>query len=166
MISQFSSWILSIVGVVLIIVIVEIILPNGKTAKFIKGILAIFTIFVIVSPVVTFKNTNYLENIFNNNEVVVDGDFLEKINKEKLKEYKNIISKVLSDNGYKNIELNFVAETKKELKINKVYVDISKLVLDKNLKHIDKYTNIVAIIKNIIEIKGEDIIFNEWRKKR
>lgn len=161
MISQFSSWVLSIVGVVLIIVIVEIILPKGQTSKFIKSILAIFTIFVMVSPLVNFKNTNYIEKIFNKNNVVVDGEFLKSINEEKLKEYKNTIIKVLEDNGYKNIKLKFNADINKELKINKIYVDISKIVLDKNLEHIDKYTNIIAIIKSIIEIKGENIIFNE-----
>ena len=53
------------------------------------------------------------------------------------------------------------AEIDKDIKINKVYVDICDLVLSENLEHIDKYTNMIAIIKSIIDIKKENIVFNE-----
>ena len=42
-----SSWVLSILGIIVISLIIEIILPTGKTVKLIKSVLGVFTIFGI-----------------------------------------------------------------------------------------------------------------------
>ena len=80
---DFSSWVLSVIGVILISVIVEIVLPHGSVGKFIKSILSIFIIFVMISPVVTFKNTNFFEKIFNQSAIEIDVEYIKKVNKQK-----------------------------------------------------------------------------------
>lgn len=159
--SNFSSWVLSIIGVVLISVIVDMVLPNGKTNKLIKSIFAIFIVFVIVSPIVTFKNTNYFDNIFNSNNIQIDVEYIKNINKQKVSEYEKNIITALDNNGYHKVDVSIEAEIDKEIKIKKVYVNICNLVLSENLEHIDKYTNIIAIINSIIDVSREDIVFNE-----
>ena len=53
-----SDWILSITGIILVSLIVEIILPNGKTNNLIKSIVSIFSVFIIISPLKDFNILN------------------------------------------------------------------------------------------------------------
>ena len=45
-----QGWIISIVCVNVLGVLLEIVLPNGKIAKYVKGVFSLLVIFVIVSP--------------------------------------------------------------------------------------------------------------------
>ena len=49
----------------------------------------------------------------------------------------------------------------KETIIKNLFVDLRDLVITDKKLNIDKYTNITAIIKNVISIKEEQIIFYE-----
>ena len=158
---NFSSWVLSIIGVVLISVIVEMILPKGSVGKFIKSVLAIFIVFIIVSPIVTFKNSNYLEKIFDLNSIEIDVEYVKNVNEQKVIEYQNNIMSVLKESGFLNVDVNIDAEIGKEIKINRVYVNLCNLVLTGDILHIDKYTKIIAIITSIVDVKKENIVFNE-----
>ena len=76
-----KSWILNIVGIVFIGVIIEIILPDGKSNTFIKHIFNIFMLFVIVAPITKIVN-NGLSYI--NNTVEMDNQYIYQINLEKI----------------------------------------------------------------------------------
>lgn len=159
-----SAWILSIVGVVLIGILVEIILPKGQTAKFIKGILAIFTVFVIISPICKISVDNLeFNDIFNFSEININSEFIEQVNKDKIVELEGRIEDLLFENGYEEVSILIDANIGKKIEINKLYVDISKMVLSSENLNINKYTNITAIIKSVIDVKKENIVFNEWR---
>ncbi len=45
-----QAWIMSIVGVICLGVLIEIVLPDGKITKYIKGAFSLVVILVIVSP--------------------------------------------------------------------------------------------------------------------
>lgn len=45
-----AGWITSIVGVICLGVLLEIVLPEGKTAKYVKGAFSLIVIIVIVAP--------------------------------------------------------------------------------------------------------------------
>ena len=46
-----ATWILSIVGTVLTITLTEVMLPEGNTAKFIKGVISLMVIYVVIVPI-------------------------------------------------------------------------------------------------------------------
>ena len=46
-----AVWILSIVGTVLTITLTEVMLPEGTTAKFIKGVISLMVIYVVIAPI-------------------------------------------------------------------------------------------------------------------
>lgn len=46
-----TGWILSIVGTVLTITLTEVMLPEGSTAKFIKGVISLMVIYVVIAPI-------------------------------------------------------------------------------------------------------------------
>jgi len=48
------QWLLGVVGVVLLGVLVDVLLPKGQMSKYVKGIFSVLLIFVILSPVARF----------------------------------------------------------------------------------------------------------------
>lgn len=159
---ELNSWILSICGISVISLLAEIVLPNGKTNKLIKSVLALVSVSIIIYPlkIIDFNNLNF--NSILNNAIVIDTEFVENRNNEKIIAFEKEIELNLSNNGYVNTKISISGFFQDEkLLIDKVFVDLRNCVLnDKNL-NIDKYTNIVAIIKNIIDVKKEYIVFYE-----
>ena len=160
---QISSWIISVCGIVLVGVVVDVILPQKKGFHIVKTVIAIATMLIIIKPVakIDFSNFN-LNSLFSS--VSVDNNFVDLRNEEKIKALSSSIQLSLDKNGYKNVAISFDLDSEKML-INTVFVDLSKLVLsDKNL-NINKYTNIVAIVQQFVNINQGQVVFNEWRKK-
>ncbi len=159
--SSVSVWVLTIVGVIFVNVIVEIIMPEGKMNKLIKGLVSIFMVFAMVSPL-PFVSLDKIDfgKFFDNNTTQVDDKFVENINLQKIAQYETLIKETLHKNGYKDVSIIITSDyIDYDIKINQVYVDLTNLVLnDKNL-NIDKYTNIKKIILGLVEVKEENILF-------
>ena len=80
----FSGYILSIVGIILLGVIVDLVLIDGQVKKYVKSIYVLFIIFTLVAPLPKF-----IDNIKNGNfslptsEVEVNDDYFEIILNQK-----------------------------------------------------------------------------------
>ena len=157
--SSISAWILSICGMVIISILVDIILPKKVLTKFVKSIVGILTVLVAFSPItnINLDNLNFTDML---SGVAVNDAFIENREEEKLSALKKSIESSISRNGYKNVEVCFEAEEENGL-IKTVFVDLKKLVLSTEILNIDKYTNIVAIIKQFVSISEDKIIFYE-----
>ena len=157
--SVVSSWVLSLVGVVIITAIVEIILPESNIGKYVKGILALFTIFIMVSPVTSVN----IADLFNDEEyeALIDDDFLTGVNVERVNFYKTQIIEKLNKNGIDKVVINIDWETNNGvLKINNIFVNLCDMVINNNDKNIDIYNNIKNIIISVVDVKVEDIVFD------
>ncbi len=55
-----NAWLLSIVGVVSLGVLLEILLADGETSKYIKGVFALAVVLVLVAPIPKFLNKNFV----------------------------------------------------------------------------------------------------------
>lgn len=153
-----SDWVLTIVGLIVLTVIVELIMPEGSISKYIKGILVVFVIFVMVQPL---TNIN-VESIFNDvkNEMSLDYEFISDVKSKKTEEYKKIIIAKLEDKGFYNVDLIVQLDSGEEYKIKSIIVDLYNLVLKTDIKNIDINSNVKAIIKDVVKIDEEDIILN------
>ena len=60
MIENLSSWAKGITLAVIVVSILEMLLPNNKTKKYIKMVMGVFILFNIISP---FINANDLKNL-------------------------------------------------------------------------------------------------------
>lgn len=149
--SELFSWVLKIVGVVVIGVLVDIIMPEGQTNKYIKSIFACFTLLVIVSPLPKLLNYDIENSLLDNSSesVSVDEDFLNYYESLYEEECKNKIKTALNEDGYevKDIELTLTRDENnvKILEKIKVYID-KKSVINWEKEHI----NIISKIKQII----------------
>ena len=60
------TWIISVVGVILLSVLTDVLLPEGQMNKYVKGIFSILLVFVIIAPIADFLNKDVkIEDILN-----------------------------------------------------------------------------------------------------
>lgn len=157
-----TAWILSIAGVTILSVVVDLILPSGQTAKYIKNIFAFVMILVIISPLPALIKGNFnVNDIFESEEIVLQEDYIYQVNKDKLTALEEEITSSLEEKGIKNVVVTINADIFQiEMKILEVNVDLSDLVIDENSGHIVIEKAITEVVDRLV---GEEviIIFNE-----
>ena len=80
-----SAWILSIAGVCMMSVVVDLVLPSGQTAKYIKNIFGYIIVLVIIWPLPSIVKGNFdFGSIFESQEIVLQEDFIYQVNRDKL----------------------------------------------------------------------------------
>ena len=161
-----SAWLLSIIGIVIIGVIIDLVMPEGSISKYIKSVFSFIVILIIISPLTKVDNFNLtLDNFISNNKIAVDEEYVFSINQKLLDQ---IRYKIISDSeksGIHNIDVNFLSEIDDyRLKINEVNIFIGNMVIDKESEHINKYQILVNIVNTYIKIDKENIKFYEWKK--
>ena len=68
-----SGYILSILGIVISGVFIDIIVPSGSTSKYIKSIYSIFVVAVLLMPLLKFiNNSNDFEVVYKDYELQED----------------------------------------------------------------------------------------------
>lgn len=161
-----SGYILSIVGVVLLGVLIDLILPDGQMNKYIRGIMAFFVVFVMISPVANFVKSDFNFNFNQNNSVELDVDFLQKINQQTADRIKFTLENQLEKNGFSKIiveiEHNSSSPT---FELKKIVINLKNMVMNTNVAHINKYTEIKNIVLNSVVIEEDKIVFDEWANK-
>jgi len=156
-----SSWIISILVVVLFGVLVEVILPNGKLSKIIKCVIATLTMLVIISPIknIDLHNLNF-QNYFQ--EIVIDNNFINERNEEQISYIEKNIEDNLEKNGYLQVSVKIDGNySSSGINIKYIYVDLGRLVISQESQNINKYNNIMGIIKSIVEVEEGQVIFYE-----
>lgn len=159
-----SSWVVSVVGIVILGVLIDIAMPEGQMNKYIKGIFGILTVFVIISPITQIFNVNvdFSELFYNSQSTQIDVDYIEATNKLMKEQTEFYLEKELENGGFSNVFVTIGCNLKDaNFTITKVVVDIKKMVINTNMTHINKYTEIKNIILNSVTVKESDIVFNE-----
>lgn len=142
MIEFLSSWVKNLGIIIVIVSILEMLLPNNKTKKYIKIVFGVFIIFNIISPLIKEKEVFSIENFdlnefsnnfetsnnINENEAVNQVTMDRKIGELYKKELEKDITKKLEDKGYKvkNIKASVTIGSKEETKIDKIEIDLEK----------------------------------------
>ncbi len=108
MIENLSSWAKGITLAVIVVSILEMLLPNNKTKKYIKMVMGVFILFNIISP---FINANDLKNL---NEIDA--------------------SKYVNENNKNYVEQKSMDERLEELYIEEIEKDVIKKVEKKGYK--------------------------------
>ena len=168
MIEFLSSWVKNLGIIIVIVSILEMLLPNNKTKKYIKIVFGLFIILNIISPLIKerqvfsienfdlneFSNNTKTSNNINENEVVNQETMDKKIGELYKKELEKDITKKLEDKGYivKNIKASVTIGNKEETKIEKIEIDLEKEESKQNKE--DTNTNMEnKIVEEIQKIK-------------
>lgn len=134
-----GEWLLKITGVIALSALSSLILPSGQTRKYVKGIFALITLYVIISPLPKLLKSDFanFSGIFENEaELSVDESFLYGV----------------TTNGYKTRERNiekFLAEKGVEAKVNVVVKSETSSEID--------YVNVILSEKSLLRDKSNTI---------
>ena len=145
-----SAWLLSIVGVVSLGVLLEILLEDGETSKYIKGVFAIAVVLGIVAPLPAFFNKDWDYDSFFANELhEPDSEFVGNINDIQLASVeKHIIDKLKYD-GYDviSVDVKYKPNTRDIAKVDvwTVGVTNSTSVIECVVKNINVGTEFVTV---------------------
>ena len=161
--SGITSWLLSIAGVSILSVLVDVILPSGQTNKFIKGIFAFCMVFVIISPIPKLINSDFkFDNIINVEDITIDKEFIYQSNRDKLNLTKAQIESELNEIGISEITVSVNGDIFSEnMKIENVFVDLSEMVINENVGHIDIEKTVKQAVRKYVNLQEDQIIFNE-----
>lgn len=156
-----SGYILSILGIVIVGVLVDIVVPSGTINKYIKSIYAIFVLAVILSPVIKFLSNTHDINV-NITGYEINEDLMNYINTNKIKSLETNIENKLKDEGLDviDIKINYSIESN-ELMINSCTVNMQNLVITSDKQHINKYEFIIEVVREYTNLADEEIIFYE-----
>lgn len=153
-----SKYLFSIIGIIILGIIIDTVIPKGNLAKYIKGIYSFFIVFVIISPLVNFNVNNLSFKSYD----LTDYTLLEKFYNTKIELMQKQIQTQLNLNGISGVDVQFVSQMQeKELIINCISVFLSNMVIDKNFEHIDEYQVIQDTIISITNVGKEKIIYYE-----
>ena len=158
-----NSYLLTLLGVIILGVLIDVILPSGSTSKYISGIFAIFVLFIIISPVLTWIKSDYkLNDYFTTTDIQLNDKLLNNIYQSKLNALANDIAQQLNDNGYAGVQISILFDLEQnDVKITQVLADLKNLVINPNLANINKYVYIRQAIQSKIAVTEEVITFCE-----
>lgn len=160
--SSISIWVLSIVGIIVLSILVDIILPSGQSSKFIKNIFGYLIIIVILSPIFSFftNKTFDLNLIFETSAVEIQDNFIGKINRQILDRLEEEIEVECYDIGLDNIDVGIEADIfQNDIDITQISVDISKIVIRENFSHTNIKVSITEIVLDNVNVQKELIVF-------
>lgn len=144
--SEVSTWILSVAGIICVSVLIEFVMPEGQMNKYIKSIFSFVIILVIILPLPKlFKKQNSI-SVFDYDGITLQSDYLYELNLTKLSSITKTIEKDIKELGYNDVSLSISADIFDEkIDYRGIYVNLNNLVISNDFEH-----------KNITEIK-EDI---------
>lgn len=155
MISWISSWAQGIIMAVIIGAIIEMILPEGNSKKYVKIVIGVYVLFTIISPVISkitgktiqvsdiLELNKYIEETENNSKlyVTLDEDNSNNIKDIYESSLRNDIKAKVAAKGYnaKNIKLEI--EDNEEYTLKKNDIEIYKN-MEKDKKDIETIQNV------------------------
>lgn len=156
-----KAYIISILGITLCGVLIDIILPSGSTSKYIKSIYSIFVVAVILNPLITFfaksKDVDINYNNFETSQTLIDY-----INTQKIKSIESTIIEDLKQKGLTNIEIKInYAWQDNQLVYKSCLIDLKNMVYQPQDKHTNKYELITEVVQQHTNLSNEVIIFDE-----
>ncbi len=156
-----AGYILSILGIVVAGVFIDIIIPSGTISKYIKSIYAIFVLAVIITPIIKFFNNNQGFNL-QYQEYEINQNLINYIQTNKIATIENDITLELENEGLFNIDIiiNYSIDNN-ELSINSCTINLENLVISSDNQHINKYEIIKEIVREHTNLTDEEMIFYE-----
>ena len=171
MIKFLSGWAKSIGLAIVLVSILEMILPNNNTKKYIKMVMGTYVLFCIISPFLQNKidlnDLNLEEYVQRSSTVQVNQESMDKrINELYIEELEKNISKKVEEQGYKVNSCKVdatIADNVQDTKIDKITLDVE---VNENTKQEDNVEDkIVSGIQKIKEVNTTVNVDNKNNKE-
>lgn len=142
-----TGWILGIVGVVVVGVLIDVLMPEGESNKYVKGVYALIVVLVIASPVVKFLKSDVDFSKYFDSAFETDSAFVESVNDDRKQADEDKIANTLKLRGYENAQVVIFREASDIYRIDRVNVDITLCAQSKD----ECGDDIEKIVKNAVD---------------
>ncbi len=161
--SDLSSWVLSIAGICILSVLIDLFLPSGQISSHIKTVFNFIIIFVIIAPIPKFIKNYQVDysSFINTSEIELQEDYIYQLNRDKLTALENEIKNGIKSRGILNVDIAISADIfVKAMEINGIFVDLTNAVIEKNEQHIDIKKEVEEVILSKVNIEKEKIEYS------
>lgn len=152
-----TAWITGIVGVVVVGVLIDVLMPEGESNKYIKGVYALIVVLVIASPIAKALKSDidfskYFEGAFE-----TDSAFVEYVNDDRKDADEQKITNSLKLRGYENAQVVIFESTQNIYGIDRVNVDVT--LCDQTKEECGQ--EIIAIVKSTVNCEDVRVYDNK-----
>lgn len=160
--SSISAWVLSVAGISVLGVLIELILPMGQTKKYVKGVFAFIVVLVIIAPLPKLFGGEYrAEDIFEEDAIIIQEDFIYEINRDRLEKIENMIEVDLNEKGLNNVGVEINANIfTNNMTIDAVFIDLTNLELSENIQHKDINDIVINSVLKYVNVSQSDIVID------
>lgn len=153
-----NGYILSILGIVILGIVIDIIVPNGSINKYIKSIYSVFVLAVILTPLL--KIVNNQDFSLNYQEYEIDQSILNYIYSTRADNAEESIISMLEDNGFNGVVINLqFSSENNEFRYNSCNINLENMVIDEDKQHINSYEFITEAVRSITGLDEEEIVY-------
>lgn len=158
-----SGWIIGIASVCLFSVVVDLVLPSGKTNALIKRVVSYVIVLVVLLPIPRLIGSNIsIGEILHKNEFYIQDNYIYNINQNKLDVITDNIYLGLEEKGILGAVVSVSANIfETDMKIDAIYVDLYNVVITVKNENIDIKTEVISVVQNVVNIEGDKIILYE-----
>lgn len=179
MINFLSSWVKNLSLALIIVSILEMILPNNKTKKYVRTVMGLYILFSIISPFIENSSKINLNNIdldsYTENtktasskvEEVDQTSMDNRINEIYKEELQNDITQKIEEKGYKVETCKVVAYiSEKNSEIEKITIKINGKINEENDNDVKNNTIENKIVTEIQKIQKVNIGVGENKENK
>ncbi len=175
MIEFLSSWIKQVGLTIVVISILEMLLPNNRTKKYIRMVLGVYVIFNIISPIIQNKEVFNIEEFELEDyptlqtSTVDQTSMDERIKKLYEQELQKDITKKINEKGYKVSTCKVttkILDNKEESKIEKIKLKIEKETTNQEEQDRQEENTENKVVSKIQDIKKVITNQNTEEKKK
>lgn len=160
----FQAYLLSIVGAVVATTLIEVIMAEGETKKFVKGVASVLVLAAIVIPLPSlFSNikTKSIDELTSDSAVTeVDDTYLQRIYENQYKTKELAVQKKLKYAGFDGVTVRIIIRYTSggEIEIEQIIIDKSALVITEENANINIDVEIIKIVSTALSVDSSKII--------
>lgn len=166
--SAISSWVISIAGICLLSVLMDLIMPDGKMGSCIKSVFSYAIALVVILPLPNvFKNEFSIDDIFSETDFEIQDSYIYNVNQARLDKWTECINDDLTNQGIYGVVVSISANIfEVNMVVDAVYVDLYNVVISDENKNINIKTEVVGVVLKYLEISKDKVVFYEWQKRK
>ncbi len=149
----------TIVGVIILTVLADIMLPEGQTSKYIKFVIGIIVVYVMIGGIVAFFGSAEIATDVCNYDVELDDAYMLYVSKTTCDSYASRCISALDSVGYRGAEVAVICSIDNySVNIKRVDINISKCGISKEKDNIDIVVHdIVSTISYLLSIDTSQV---------
>lgn len=148
------TWALSILGVALLGMLVDLLLTKSRLKPYIRSVFAVITALVVVTPLPGMLRAG---GSVDWKIELTDTSFLEYASDLKLHALERAVERALLEQEGVQADVKIEGRADKDIEITSVYVDLSQNGITDNPEHIYKYDSVQESTANYLGIDKERV---------